>query len=60
MGMILAEYFFHRDHGNIPLKLPNNLLPQEPCTFELFSEDELLHYLKDTSNTSAPGQSSVS
>src|ERR1700744_1394747 len=60
MGMILAKHFFHRDCGNIPSRLPDDPPPQESRTFKLFLEDELLWYLKDTSNTSVPGQSGVS
>ena len=55
VAALLAAWFFVADPGNVCLHQPNDPPPHPTQQFHPFTANELERYLKETSNTSAPG-----
>ena len=58
MANLLSEHFF-AEPNVIPMSFPDVLPPRPTRTFIDFSEDEIKRQLKETKNTSSPGESGI-
>ena len=55
VAALLAAQFFVDNPSNVRIHQHDDPPPRTPCQFHPFTADELERYLKETSNTSAPG-----